>query len=282
MNNAEYPLPGFMPPTKKNWLTTIISPEDGSLKLLVHVGKETDSVKYNIHLTGLKFGNIKDPSYETYGMHDDTSSQRPYQKLCSAAENIPSYEFINKSTSYDDDTIVPYVIYCGCPIKITELPNDSIDTTYYWTIELPVRALPIGDSYIEVLINNKIRKYTVQRPYFSIHSKFNLSDSYALYGKQDVEIEEKEWNKESISHIKINANKFISSYYTSEMEFIISIKNSGHEYTGVKEGYSIYFYIPSDELVDLSTIEWTIYAKNITRGDEQSIILLTTGKDTIV
>ena len=282
MNNAEYPLPGFMPPSKRNWLTTIISPEDGSLKLLVHVGKETDSVKYNIHLTGLKFGNIKDPTYESYGVHDDTVTQRPYQKLYPAPDNVQSYEFITKATSYDDDTIVPYIIYCGCPIKITDLPNDDETTLYYWIIELPVRALPVGDSCIEVLVNNKLRKYTVQRPYFSIHSKFDLSASYALYGKQDVEIEEKDWNKESISHIKINADKFISNYYTDMMEFIISIVNSKHEYIGVKDGYSIHFYIPSEELTDLSTVEWTIYAKNKTREDEQSVIILITGKDTIV
>lgn len=192
MNNVVFAIPGLMPPKAPNWHSELIAPEDGSLCLLLHAGAIDDTVTYAIDIRGIRPGVIKDPDYEYVGGRDDRESQIPHQALLPTLDRSSWPDFLRTSSELPTSILIPRKVYCGCPIPIDELPElQDLETVWYYILELPIRSLPMGDTVVEVCINGKMRKYTVQRPAFKIHSKSALTYRYSVYTpalkEEDVE-----------------------------------------------------------------------------------------------
>lgn len=182
MNNVVFAIPGLMPPKAPNWHSELIAPEDGSLCLLLHAGAIADTVTYAIDIRGIRPGVIKDPDYEYVGGRDDRESQIPHQALLPTLDRSSWPDFLRTSSELPASILIPRKVYCGCPIPIDELPElQDLETVWYYILELPIRSLPMGDTVVEACINGKMRKYTVQRPAFKIHSKSALTYRYSVY-----------------------------------------------------------------------------------------------------
>lgn len=182
MNNVIFPIPGLMPPKAPNWMSKLISPEDGSLCLLLHAGAISDEVTYAIDVRGWRPGVIKDPDYDYAGGHDFSMRELPRQALVKTLDRSKWPDFLRTSSELPENILIPRKVYCGCPIPINELPClDDLETVWYWILELPERALPMGDTVVEACINGKVRKYVVQRPAYRVHSKSALTYCYQAY-----------------------------------------------------------------------------------------------------
>lgn len=182
MNNVIFPIPGLMPPKAPNWMSKLISPEDGSLCLLLHAGAISDDVTYAIDIRGWRPGVIKDPDYDYAGGHDFSMRELPLQALVKTLDRSKWPDFLRTSSDLPENILIPRKVYCGCPIPINELPClDDLETVWYWILELPERALPMGDTIVEACINGKVRKYVVQRPAYRVHSKSALTYCYQAY-----------------------------------------------------------------------------------------------------
>lgn len=207
MNNAVYAIPGLMPPKAVNWMTALNAPEDGSLLFLAHAGDIQDNVTYSINLRGHRPGTIKDPEYEFAGSWDNTTTQLPEGMFAAEMDVSEWPNFLRTSTTLPEGILIPRKVCCGCPIPINELPHlEDIETVWYWVLELPKRALPVGDTTIEVCINGKVRTYVVHRPHFAIHRKDNRTDEYKFYTEtllapEDVDLTLKSDKTGSISAI---------------------------------------------------------------------------------
>lgn len=182
MNNVIFPIPGLMPPKAPNWMSKLISPEDGSLCLLLHAGAISDDVTYAIDVRGWRPGVIKDPDYDYAGGYDFSMRELPRQALVKTLDRSKWPDFLRTSSELPENILIPRKVYCGCPIPINELPClDDLETVWYWILELPERALPMGDTVVEACINGKVRKYVVQRPAYRVHSKSALTYCYQAY-----------------------------------------------------------------------------------------------------
>ena len=182
MNDAVFAIPGLMPPKAVNWLSELKAPEDGSLLFLAHAGAATDKVTYTICLPGPRKGVIKDPNYEFAGRADNTPVQLPKGALFEAMDTSQWPNFMEATTTLPEGILVPRKVCCGCPIPINELPHlKDLETVWYWVLELPKRALPVGDTVIEICVNNKIREYVVKRPPYAIHRVDDRTNDYKLY-----------------------------------------------------------------------------------------------------
>lgn len=185
MNDAQFAIPGLMPPKAPNWMSELNAPEDGSLCMLIHAGVVSDEVNYAVHVFGEHPGVIKDPSYEFAGQGDNTVVQLPHQAITKDMNTDTWPSFVTMDTTLPTEALIPRQTYCGCPIPINELPwLRDLESIWYWVLRLPVRALPVGDSKIEVCVNGKVRSYVVHRPAFAIHRKDNITPEYKLYKAQ--------------------------------------------------------------------------------------------------
>lgn len=182
MNNVIFPIPGLMPPKAPNWMSKLISPEDGSLCLLLHAGAIEDNVTYAIDVRGWRPGVIKDPDYDYAGGHDFSMRELPLQALVKTLDRSKWPDFLRISSELPENILIPRKVYCGCPVPINELPClDDLETVWYWILELPERALPMGDTVVEACVNGKVCKYVVQRPAYRVHSKSALTYCYQAY-----------------------------------------------------------------------------------------------------
>lgn len=182
MNNAVFAIPGLMPPTAPHWTLQLKSPEDGSLCMLLHAGKSTDKVSYAIALRGKHPGVIKDPGYEFTGNTDFTTVQLPHQAMSAPVDTSRWPDFLRVTDTLPEAVLIPRRACNGCLIPLHEWPFlKDLDTVWYWILELPVRALPVGDSVVEVCVNGRVHKYTVQRPAFAIHRKDGRTALYYDY-----------------------------------------------------------------------------------------------------
>lgn len=195
MRSVVYAIPGLMPPTAPNFVTRIDSPEDGSLLMMIHAGATGDEVSYSIRVRGWRAGVIKDPKYNFYGVDDMTPIQRPRYMFSKPLDTSSwpdfSFKVDDNSTKEEftkfDSAIIPFVVCNGSPISILDILDNKVKAgilnpadACVWLIELPVRALPVGESEVEVTINGEVRKYIVSRPAFSIHRKPNLTPNYTF------------------------------------------------------------------------------------------------------
>lgn len=197
MRSVVYAIPGLMPPTAPNFVTRIDAPEDGSLLMMIHAGVIDDKVSYSIRVRGCRAGVIKDPKYNFYGVDDMTPIQRPRYMFSKPLDTSKwpdfSFKIDDNSTEEEfikfDSAIIPFVVCNGSPISILDILDNKVEAglvhpadACVWIIDLPVRALPVGESEVEVTINGEIRKYIVSRPAFSIHRKPNLTPNYVFSG----------------------------------------------------------------------------------------------------
>lgn len=184
MNNVIFAIPGLMPPKAPHWQSEMIAPEDGSLCFLLHAGAVTDEVSYALDIRGIRPGVIKDPDYEFVGGTDSWQRELPHQALLPTFDRSSWPDFMRTSNELPLQILIPRKVCCGCPIPIDELPHlADLESVWYWILELPVRALPEGDTVIEVCVNGKLKKYTVQRPAFAIHEKSKLTTQYSDYAE---------------------------------------------------------------------------------------------------
>lgn len=181
MNNCVYAIPGLMPPTAPNWNSAIVTPEDGSLLLCVHVGLPEDKINWAINILGKRHGTVKDPSY-AYTEWNNTPVETPERSVPVAGEHGEWRQFMKTATQLPEDCIMPAVVCNGVSRSIYELYTGEESPTY-WYLEMPIRSLPVGDSKVEVCINGVMRTYIVQRPAFTVHSKRNLSNLYIKAGQ---------------------------------------------------------------------------------------------------
>lgn len=182
MNDAIYAIPGLMPPTAPNWRSKLKAPEDGSLLMLLHAGDIADEVSYAVHVRGACPGVIKDPDYKYAGKVDSTCRQLPAQALTEAKDVDGWPDFMTVTSTLPDNIIIPRRVCCNCPIPISQLPElQDIDTVWYWVLALPERALPVGDTKIEVSVNGRVHAYIVQRPAFDIHRPDSITVRYKAY-----------------------------------------------------------------------------------------------------
>lgn len=197
MRAVAYAIPGLMPPTAPNFVTRIDAPEDGSLLMMIHAGVIDDKVSYAIRVRGCRAGVIKDPKYNFYGVDDMTPIQRPRYMFSKPLDTSKwpdfSFKIDDNSTEEEfikfDSAIIPFVVCNGSPISILDILDNKVEAglvhpadACIWIIDLPVRALPVGESEVEVTINGEVRKYIVSRPAFSIHRKPNLTPNYVFSG----------------------------------------------------------------------------------------------------
>lgn len=181
MNDCVYAIPGLMPPNAPNWNSVLKTPEDGSLLMCVHVGSSTDVVTWSIQLPGYRPGVIKDPDY-AYTGRDCTPAETPEFSTVIPDKHSEWQQFLKTTDALHEDCLMPVAVCNGVPRPIDELYNGE-DAPTYWYLELPIRSLPIGDSIVEVCINNVVRSYIIQRPKFNIHKKSALSEAYINAGK---------------------------------------------------------------------------------------------------
>lgn len=178
MNHVIFAIPGLMPPRAANWRRQLIAPEDGSLYMLIHCGYATDIVNYSLVLPGWHHGVIKDPGYNF--LWPD------WEALCSHHHHAHNHhhkhhihwyddpcfwkQFLTVSDQLPDDVMIPRRKVHGCPIPITELTDAEPPELRYFILKLPPRALPVGDTTLDVTVNGRVLHYIIQRPAFSIHS----------------------------------------------------------------------------------------------------------------
>lgn len=180
MNNAVFAIPGLMPPKAPNFIARYAAPEDGSLVMLLHVGKSTDKVYFSICVPGLRKGTINDPAYYRDKGYNETILKRTEQYA----------EFLHKYDHLPEDAIVPRKIIQDWPVPITELTCVPEAERTYWVLELPQFALPIGDSTVQASINNRVVEYVVSRPDFGAHHHCDdISMRYKKYKEQVAEEE---------------------------------------------------------------------------------------------
>lgn len=137
MTDAEWAIPGLMPPVPVNDLTTINANADGSLKLLLWCGRPTDTVAVN--MTSGFMWRI------THDMED---------------------EYVTSSTDLDPEAIVPWRKIHGHAVNVgdrCDLDRENVVKTY-WVLTLPEHALHFGDTIVEVLVNGHPIEYIVHRP----------------------------------------------------------------------------------------------------------------------
>lgn len=177
-NYARFAIPGLMPPTSPHWDTVLIAPENGSLRMMVHCGRSDDQVSYALYVPGRKRGVIKDPGYDWVGYGASPCELRKISRYP---------ELMTTSTYEPDNTLIPKIIFNGCAIPIDERPDLEDEEKVYWTLDLPQRTLPVGDTEVQVSINGKVRKYIVQRPRFDIHSFIDRTPQHEHVSKQPGE-----------------------------------------------------------------------------------------------
>lgn len=170
MNNAVYAIPGLMPPYAVNWRLQLFGPEDGSLYMLLHCGRNTDDVHYAIDFHQWRRGVLKDPTYKDL---------RKFEK------KLP--QFLVKSTVLPKRIIIPSIVRAGCVVPITDRCDIPEKDRRYWYIELPPNTLPVGDTVIEVSINGYVHEYIVQRQPFSMHKHRFPARKYKKYVNQPGE-----------------------------------------------------------------------------------------------
>lgn len=163
MNDVVYAIPGLMPPPANNWCRHITASEDGSIKLCVHCGAESDKVYYALDLPGWDFGFIKDPQY----FIDKGYPEYMLQKV-SEYRN-----YLTKEHELPTGVVIPKITINGWPIPITE--RKDIEDKYYWILNLPKFVLPPGDTIVSVSTDARVRRYVVTRPDFSIHKKPDIT-----------------------------------------------------------------------------------------------------------
>lgn len=173
MNNALFAIPGLMPPKAPKFKTVYKSPEDGSLKMLIHCGADTDVVFYSIHIPGWREGIIKDPGY--FVGHPD----KKYKEY-------PEFMFISKTLP--KNTLIPKKVIRDWPIPITEVGCIADEDKQYWILILPKRTLPPGATEIQVNVNGSVSNYVVSRPYFDIHSLNDITTRYKKFNRQEGEV----------------------------------------------------------------------------------------------
>lgn len=169
MNNAEYALPGCMPPDPINMESVIKTPEDGSLKLCVAVASPQAKVSYAITLPGCPGIIIRDPLYYAYHM-------------CSAEEILKHNTTRSYMRSYTTlPREIPSVktrvrIYGAHMLPITELEYNFPRT--YYVLELPMNTLPYGDAKLEILVEDIPQAagtfktdYVLRCPYYGIKTR---------------------------------------------------------------------------------------------------------------
>ena len=176
-NHAIFAIPGLMPPKAATWRSQLIAPEDGSLRLLVHIGKEDDTVNYTLDIPGWRSGIIKDPGYKFENRDiEDLGVAAPTD---SAKENWP--QFLKTSTELPENVLIPKVIIRGCPIELTELWDEEEGELTYFYLDCPARTLPAGDTEVQVVVNGKLRKHIVHRPDFNIHHRRGITSRYSRF-----------------------------------------------------------------------------------------------------
>lgn len=170
MSNALFAIPGLMTPHAPNFQSQLIAPENGSIVLLLHSGKEGDVVNYciNVGQGYRRHGVIKDPGYHYVNGMDGREQD------IMRSHRGPQFQYVTRILP--DDTLIPKVNAHGCPIPITEL-NKDINPVYY-ILRLPATGLPIGDTQVEVVVNGRLRTYIVHRPDFGVHSRRDISMMY--------------------------------------------------------------------------------------------------------
>lgn len=253
MNNVIFPIPGLMPPKAPNWMSKLIAPEDGSLCLLLHAGAISDDVTYAIDVRGWRPGVIKDPDYDYAGGHDFSMRELPRQALVKTLDRSKWPDFLRTSSELPENILIPRKVYCGCPIPINELPClDDLETVWYWILELPKRALPMGDTVVEACINGKVRKYVVQRPAYRVHSKSALTYCYQAYTPvfepDDVSVDIKATGQIKISFpLQPVVDKFIKIDQTSRQFRLIA-------YSENKQVQTTESIIDDNDMIALATL----------------------------
>lgn len=166
-----------MPPKAATWRSQLIAPEDGSLRLLVHVGNAEDTVNYTIDIPGWRAGIIKDPDYafvnadiEDIGVSTPTEEEK---------QNWP--QFLKTSAELPENALIPSVIIRGCPVPVTELVDDATEAHTYFYLDYPARTLPVGDTKVQVTINGKLWQHIVHRPDFAIHHRRGITSRYSRF-----------------------------------------------------------------------------------------------------
>jgi hypothetical protein len=92
---------------------------------------------------------------------------------------------------------------------LNELPSlQDIEEVWYWILTLPPRALPMGDSEVEVCVNGKVRSYIIQRPAFAVHRNDDITEQYSDYkaptSPQDTELVQIELSSTQGGYIRVS------------------------------------------------------------------------------
>lgn len=265
MNNAVYGINGLMPPKAPNWMTELIAPEAGDLLMLIHAGDETDIVNYAIDLRGLKEGTVKDPTYAFTGENDAyVVSQQGMHALVDDLKAIKEWpDFMTIQKSMPTGAIIPKRVFCGCPIPITEWPGvNDVENLRYWILQLPVRALPVGDTVVEVCVNGNIYKYVVKRPKFAIHNKMDRTLQFYLYSEiiknKNAVTQEVYTNKEGLINIDCTELKNKLGYELDLYEYKLNILlDEEVTISGNLLGTIVSFIIPKTEKSD--EVSWKAF-----------------------
>jgi hypothetical protein len=196
MNNGVYALPGFMAPAAKNWKSQLLTNEDGSVKLCVYVGKPGTKVYYSLGIPGWNWGFIKDAQY----FIDKGYPQEVIDEVSKFADYLEE-----EVTELPEGTVVPDIVINGWPVPITESP---IEGKVYWILNIPKFILPVGDTEVQISANGKLIKYTITRPYFSIHYNIPECTTSADTPEGDDEIEEEDCEPKG-DYLLFNADRSV-------------------------------------------------------------------------
>lgn len=185
MNDAIFAIPGLMPPYASRWRRKLVAPEDGSLRILLHCGFETDKVYYTVHIPGPDHGRIKDPGYP-FKNHDLEN----HDMVKPAEKEVEKWaEFMYTRKALPPQTLIPIRMCRGIPTPITELTDAEDDEKVYFILELPESSLPWGDTVIEVSENGRVHNYIVQRPEFGVHSRYDRTHKWNRFKNEEPKAE---------------------------------------------------------------------------------------------
>lgn len=169
-DKAIYAIPGLMPPHATAYDMVLTGPENGGLRMLVHVGAATDSVSYAIRVPGWDWGVIKDPDYAYYRREGGSLIPLTYTKPDPvAAYNNRPMDLLQVMSWLPADVIVPKINIRGMATAITELPDVPATDPVFFVLNVPIGTLPPGPVTVELCINQRRRDYIVNFPRFSLH-----------------------------------------------------------------------------------------------------------------
>lgn len=171
MNPAEWAIPGLMPPEAPNWMMQNYTPEDGSLKMCVWCGKDSDTVTYALS-AGAHRRLLKDPNYEFW-----------YSQYLEEKKALWAV-FLSKEEALPDDAYVPYVKRCRWkkPRPVTERCDIEDADKRYWILTLPKGTLLPGVNELQISVNGTIHHYVLNTPAYIEHFPY---DSMNHFKKDD-------------------------------------------------------------------------------------------------